>query len=212
MKILLSNKSLAGWRSVSAMTLIETLTTLWIFVMVLLGMVYVFIFGQRYDEIVNSKIGATDLARMACQKLLRDVHGCKGLLIGTNYGGSNFVATPIGNNQIGTALQLTYNSSWTTNIIEYYYDSTNQCLDRATQGVAGYTILANYITNTFRFSAENHTNGILTAITSSNVDNEPLVDVFMEFYQYQYPLTKIGSNFLFDYYKLEFMATSRNYD
>jgi hypothetical protein len=211
MRILLSNKSLAGWRSVSAMTLIETMTTLWIFVVVLLGMVYVFIFGQRYDELVNSKIGATDLARLAGQKILRDVHGCKGVQIGTNYGGTNFVPVPSGSNQIGTALQLTYNTNWTTNIIEYYYDVTNQCLDRATQGVSGFVTLANYITNTFAFTAENHTGTILTSETNMT-DNEAVIDVFMEFYQYQYPLTVIGSNYLFDYYKLEFDATSRNYD
>jgi hypothetical protein len=194
------------------MTLIETVTTVGLFALLSFGWFAVFIFGQRFDEIVNSKIGATDLARLACQKILRDVHGCKGMTVGTNYGGTNFVVVPAGNNLIGTALQLTYNTNWTTNVIIYYYDPVAQQLNRSTQGVSGYLPIANYITNTFRFTLENHTNGVLTSVTTGLLDNQPLVDVFMEFYQYQYPLTMIGSNYLFDYYKLEFTATSRNYD
>jgi hypothetical protein len=200
-----------GWRNIHAMTFIEMMTTMGLFTILLTGMFTVFIFGQRYDQFVNSKIGATDLARMACQKLLRDIHGCKGVQVGTNYGGTNFVAIANNAAQIGTAIQLSYNTNWTTNLIEYYYDPTNQCLDRCTQGVSGYVVIANFITNTFRFSELSCTNGQLSNILTT-IDNEPVVDVFMEFYQFQYPLTTIASNQIFDYYKLEFTATSRNYD
>jgi hypothetical protein len=181
--------------------------------MLLLGMIYVFIFGQRYDSIVGSKIGATDIARMARAKILEDIHGSKGMYIGTNYGGTNFVAVPVNATEIGTALELLYNTNWTTNVIVYFYDPVLQNLDRCTNGISGSNIIAYNITNTFHFSAEDNTNGVLTPVTTSLAeDNEPLIDVFMEFYQYQYPLTRIGSNQLFNYYKLEFMATSRNYD
>jgi hypothetical protein len=199
-------------RRTLAMTFVEMFVTIGIFIILLTGMFAVFIFGQRFDEIVASKIGAADVARETCQKILLDVHGCKGLLVGTNYGGTNFVATPSGTNQVGTAIRLIYSTNWTTNVIIYFYDAPSQHLCRSTQGVSGFKVVANYITNSFRFSAENHTNRVLTSVTSGMVDNEPVVDVFMEFVQYQYPLTKIGTNYMYDYYKLQFMATSRNYD
>ncbi len=207
MKLLSYRNNASGTlrRGVLAMTLVEMMTAMVIFLMMMGGMISLHIFGLRYDQMTGSKLGASDQARVSFDKLLGDVRSAKTIQIGTNYSGSNFVAVPSGAGLIGTAMRLGFAHS--TNIVVYYLDPANNRLFRSTNGVAGGDVIAAYLTNGIKFRGEDYLGNLLSAL-----DNHSVVDVKMEFYQYQYPLTKVGSNFLYDYYKLEFKASSRNYD
>ena len=57
------------------------------------------------------------------------------------------------------------------------------------------------------FRAEDHLGNTLVDGTSSYT-----IRTMMQFYQFQYPLTRVGPGYLYDYYKLEFKATRRATD
>jgi hypothetical protein len=98
----------------------------------------------------------------------------------------------------------------------YVLVSTNimaQCLTNMNVTNVG-IVLTNLITNSMVFSAVAFNAGVtnFTILT-----NDPtvystynyLVDVLLQFYQYQYPLTQVGSNNLFSYYQVELAAARR---
>ena len=67
-------------------------------------------------------------------------------------------------------------------------------------------------TNPLCFSAMN-LNGtnwsLLTNDPTTYSTHNYVVNVLLQFYQYQYPLTMVGSNYLFDYYQIELSAARR---
>ena len=196
-------------RSKLAMTLIEMMTAMAIFLVAMSGMFALHIFGLRYDQVVGSKLGASDQTRQAFNKLLNDIRASKWIRVGTNTTGNSFVAVPSGQNLIGPALQIGYATNFNyglSNVINYYF-TTDGKLRRSTNGYSGYDTLCSYITNNPVFRGEDYKGNALTAL-----DNHSVIGIKMEFYQYQYPLTKVGSNYLYDYYKLEFKASSRDYN
>jgi hypothetical protein len=203
MKIIFPNGN--ATRKSSGMTLVEMMTAMSIFIVLMAGMLAIHMFGLRYDQITGSRLGASDQARQSFDKLLGDVRAAKSIAIGTNYNATNFVAVPSGSNLVGTALKVGFSKS--TNIIIYYFDTGVNKLFRYTNGVPGYKTLAANLTNTYQFTGEDYQGNILTGL-----DNHSVVGVRMEFYEFYYPLTKVGSNYLYDYYKLEFKASSRNFD
>jgi uncharacterized membrane protein YgcG len=192
-------------RHLSAMTLVELMVCASIFVMLMGGLFAVHIFGMKYDYIATSKLGASDQARRSFNVILGDIRAAKGIGVGTNYSGNIFSNVPQGSNYIGTAIQLSFTRS--TNVVVYYFDRTNNWLCKRTNGYSGFDIMASEMTNTFIFKGEDYLGNPVTYL-----DNHCVINISMEFYQYQYPLVTIGSNQLYDYYKLEFKAASRNFD
>ncbi len=208
MKIFLKSNP-PGYRRMLAMTLIEMMTALAIFLMALTGMFALHIFGLRYDQIIGSKLGAGDQSRQAFDKLLNDIRASQLLSIGTNYGGSNFVAVPNGQSLVGPAIQISFDTNFgynLTNIVNYYFDSTGR-LYRSTNGYANYKTMVSGLTNNPVFRGEDYQGNLLTTL-----DNHSVIGVTMQFYQYWYPETKVGSNYLFDFYQLSFKACSRDYN
>jgi hypothetical protein len=47
-------------------------------------------------------------------------------------------------------------------------------------------------------------------VDPTNYNYNYVVNILMQFYQYQYPLTSVGSNYLYDYYQLTYSATRRS--
>ncbi len=116
--------------------------------------------------------------------------------------------------QQGNALQL-FLSTDTNQYIVYYFDTNSDQLRRWHSGVSGYTTIAqnltNYMaplqTNGMYFRGENYKGQTITDLSFSYV-----IHVVLGFYQYQYPLTKVGGTtnsptYLYDLYKLEFKVT-----
>ena len=100
--------------------------------------------------------------------------------------------------------------------IIYYFD-TNACqLCRASNGVAQVQIIAQNLTNSGTLG-----NGVTTTNNSmtfqaEKFDGTPALDwqykymivTTMEFCQYQYPLTRVGAGYYYNYYRIQLKAAS----
>jgi prepilin-type N-terminal cleavage/methylation domain-containing protein len=104
-------------------------------------------------------------------------------------------------------------------VLSNYVVSTNvmaTCLTNMIITNVGGLLSTNLITNSMIFSAlafnQPTTNFVLLTNTPGVYSTyNYLVDVLLQFYQYQYPLTKVGSgsNYLFNYYQVELAAARR---
>ena len=112
--------------------------------------------------------------------------------------------TPIANGtaQQGTALLI--NRTTDTNFyILYYFDTAHNELRRRQSGGGHAVLIAANLTNTMFFRAENYRGDEQADLTHKGV-----INVVMQFCQYQYPLTRVGPGYYFDYYKIQFKLTS----
>jgi hypothetical protein len=108
-------------RRAAATTLPEMMVTLGVFTLVVTGLVSLNMFGLRQDELMNSKLGASDQARVSFDLILNEIRSGKNVEIG--FGSpTNFV--PITNGpQMGDALHIIPSTNTNCNI--YYYYRTN---------------------------------------------------------------------------------------
>ncbi len=195
--------------SQSGMTLVETLLASSVFSLILIGMVYTIIFCLRFDELASSKMGASESARRDFDLLTQDIRAAKLWRIGSG-SGSSFNAISNTLQQIGNAIQISYTSD-TNSWVRYYFD-TNACqLCRLTNGMGTPKIIAQNLTNasgqSMTFHAENY--------MGSNVFDlqyKYVIVANLEFAQYQYPLTKVGPGYYYDYYRMQFRVTSHNFN
>lgn len=184
----------------AGLTLPEMMVATAVFGFVIMGFIYCQLFGMRQDQLVNSKIGASEQARLSFNDLANDIRAAKIWAIG-NGNLTSFSPIPNGTNQQGTAIRLSMTTD--TNQFWLYYFDTNACkLFRAHSGSASTRMLAQYLTNTMYFQAQRPNGVIQTDLTHKGV-----IDVVMQFCQYQYPITRIGPGYYYDYYKLELKVT-----
>jgi prepilin-type N-terminal cleavage/methylation domain-containing protein len=183
-----------------ALTLVEMLVTMSIFGIVVLGMVQLHLFGLSQNQIVESKLGASDQSRMAFGQMLNDVRSAKLWRVG-NVVGTNFVPIAAGTPQRGTAL-LIYQTTNTVPFIQYHFETNNGARLLRTSSLVGTTLVVNDLTNTMFFQAEDH-----RGIVKTDISYRYAIRILMEFYQYRYPKTTIGQGYLYDYYKMEFKVT-----
>ena len=188
-----------------ALTLVELMVTSAIFCVAMTACLYVHLFGLREDELVESKLGASDQARKGFNKITGDIRAAKVWQVG-NYSGSTFTAIGYGTNQQGNALQLSFTNNFNSNI-QYFFTTTvagdNQ-LWRIHTGDSASTVIASNLTGTLNFTAENQTGTVQTDLKWRYV-----IHFILQFQQYQYPLTTVGTNSLYDFYKMEFRVTPR---
>lgn len=192
-------------RKQRAMTLVEMMITMMIFGFVTVGLLQFHLFGLRQDQLVQSKLGASDQSRGAFGKLTSEIRSAKILRVGDG-SDSAFTPIPFGTNQQGTALQISFTTD-TNSYVRYCFETNSSELRRYQSGITGYTRIAQFLTNTMFFRAEDHLGNTLVDGTSSYT-----IRTMMQFYQFQYPLTRVGPGYLYDYYKLEFKATRRATD
>jgi len=196
------NPGNAAWpaRRLAGFTLPEMMVASAIFSLTVVGFVCCQLFGMRQDQWVNSKIGASDLARLSFDDMANRVRAAKIWQVG-NGNLASFTGLPLGTNQRGNALKV----SMTTDTNQYYlyYFDTNACkLYRGHSGATTTNCIAQYLTNTMYFQAQNYHGDNQTDLTHKGV-----IDVVMQFCQYQYPITQVGPGCLYDYYKLEMRLT-----
>jgi hypothetical protein len=191
----------------SGYTLLEVMFACTIFTMMFAALFTAQMVGMRLGELVDSKSGASDDSRFALQKLAVDIRSAKMWQIGS-LSGTNFIASTNGPLQ-GPALQLCQFSVGTQYTIYYFTNAGNSdgmLMSTSTTNWNPVVICSNLI-NTLYFTAENYggvpqTNSITSVNTYKNI-----IHVDLQFCQFQYPLTEVGTNGLYDYYKLEFRAT-----
>lgn len=193
------NYSAIGGRR-RAFTIIELMVAMTIFSLTVVALISAHLFGLRQDQLVNSKLGASDESRKSFNQLTADIRSAKIWRVGTG-SDTSFTPTPNGDLQQGNALHLNLTTD-TNKFIRYYFDSASGTLRRVQNGVSGHTVAAHYLTNSMFFQAEDYLGNVKTDLSYKYV-----VRVVMEFYQYQYPLTKVGPGYYYDRYKMEFKIT-----
>jgi len=187
-------------RRALGMTLAELMVASAVFGMSVIGLVYTHLFALRQDELVNSKLGASEESRMAFDKLTDEIRSASMWMLG-NGSDTTFTAIPNGTTQQGGALQL-YPTTDTNSYVRYFFDTNNFRLCRAEGGVNGYDVIAENLTNTMYFRAEDYAGNVKTDLSYKYV-----IAVKVEFAQFQYPLTHVGNGYYYDYYKMEFKVT-----
>lgn len=183
-----------------ALTLVEMMVTMGVFSLMVMGLISAHIFGLKQDQLVQSKIGASEQSRRGFDMLAQDVRGAKKWSVGN---GTRTSFTPIADDspQQGTALQLNLTTD-TNTYIRYYFEANKTRLCRVRSGESGYKVIAQDLTNTMYFTAENYLGATQTTRTY-----KALVRVQLQFRQYQYPLTKVGPGYYYDSYSLQFRLT-----
>lgn len=184
-----------------AFTLVETMVTMSLFSLVVIAFVYAHMFGLKQDQLVQSKLGASDQSRRGFDLLANDVRAAKiwGICNGDQ---SGYTDIDNGTAQQGNALHVSLTTNTSVYIL-YYFDATGGALYRMhSPANSPTTVIAKNLTNVMYFRAENHRGDIQTNLTHKGV-----INVRLEYCQYQYPLTLVGTGYYYDYYKMEFRLT-----
>ena len=182
------------------LTLVEMMITMSIFGLVVAGFISLQLFGLRQSQLVESKLGASDQSRVLLEKMGSEIRSAKTWYVGS-MSGTTFTPVTDGQPQIGTALRV-FNSSNTNAWITYYFNTGAGTLLRAQSGVAGVRTVAEDLTNSMTFQAEN-----FQGVVQTNRAWRNCIRVILEFAQFQYPLTKVGPGYLYDYYKIEYKVS-----
>lgn len=191
------------------LSLVELMVTMAIFSLVVLALVYTQMFCLRYNELCNSKLGASDSARRGFDQLTADIRSAKQWYIGR---GDESTFTPCGNgtNQIGNALQLCA-TVHTNSYIRYYFDTNAARLYRVESGSTNAEFVVGSLTNAsgqgMTFEAQRYDGQRLQDLQFKYV-----IVTTLEFCQYQYPLTRVGPGYHYDYYRIQFKTASHNFN
>ena len=207
-------------RRAQAFTLAEMMVAVFISVFMVLGIIYTWMFCLRFDEVVCSKLGASDKSRIGFDQLTSDIRSSKWWKIGSGANnGTTLTFAACGNatNQVGNAIQLSLSSDTNSTAYVIYCFDTNACsLYRQTNGVQTIQIIAQNLTNSgilgngltntsMTFHAEQY-NGAF----AQDWQYKYTIVTTMEFCQYQYPLTKVGPGYYYDYYRIQLKAASHS--
>ncbi|EEF57518.1 PilW family protein [Pedosphaera parvula] len=194
-----------------AFTLAEMMVTAAVFMLLMGGLIYCYIFGLRLQQITRVKLGASDDARNALNHLIGEIRSATWIKIGqgdiTNF-------TEVGTNslQLGNAIQV-YPTNDTSIWIRYFYQDSANASNYTKLLRTSYTNNGNYtlvlahavITNTVPiFTAEDSWGNV-----HSNSSNNQVIGMTLQFSQLEYPLVNIGPTNYYDSYQLHTRITRR---
>lgn len=190
------------FRRALAFTTAEIVVVMAIFTLLVICLVNSQLFGLKMYEISQTKLAATADGRKALNNVRERIRQGKIVFIGN---GDNLSFSNITDNfpQIGNAVQI----HATTNLSEFtrfYLDPADNNLKSVTANGQQPTVVARFITNQIVFQAEDFRGNILT-----NDDNNRVIRMTLEFYQWEYPVATIGEGGMYDYYRLQTRVTRR---
>ena len=188
------------WRS--AFTLTEVLIATALCSLVMVGVVYTHVFGLKMATLTNSKLSATHEARGALNRVRDEIRAGKLLYVG-NGDAVTFTHITPDNAQEGNALQI-YPTVDTNNYVRYYLDPADQSLKRMAVGNSQIEEVARYLTNQMVFRAEDHLGNVLT-----NDQNNRVIRMTLDFFQWEFPVTRVGEGGYYDSYRLQTKITRR---
>jgi hypothetical protein len=194
-----------------ASTLIEAVFATSILVMVVMALMSAHLIGLREDQLVESKSGASDTSRRLLNQLPVDIRSAKMWFLGTVSGNTFAINT---NASSGTAIELCETTNGSTAIV-YYFDLSNasnsdahllRTVSTNWNPVIVASNLVNWLGNGFGFYLEDY-NGNPTTNDMNSTSYKRIIHLNLQFCQFQYPLTPVGTNGLYNYYKMEFRVT-----
>ncbi len=186
----------------SAFTLAEIMTAMGLFSLVVIGMVYTQLFGMRMFNITSTRLSAGDCARKVLNHVRDDVRSGKVLAVG-NGDSTHFTNIAFDGLRQGNALQI-HPTTDTNVFIRYYLDTAAQRLMRVASGGGQAELIAPYLTNRIPFFAEDYSGHTLT-----NDQNNRVIRMSLDFYQWEFPVAQVGRGAYYDYYHLQTRMTRR---
>jgi hypothetical protein len=193
--------------------------TVGVFLFIFTGvMVAVQIFGLRIYTLAATKLVATAGGRKALNQIRDQIREGKMVYVGncSSPSYSSFALIGTTNSQQGNALIVypTTNTAWCS---IFYLDTsttTNRLLQfNVSNSATTYTnTLAVYLTNQIVFDARDWRNNIVT--NDQSLDNRLLIEVTMQFSQWEYPVAfvgGVGAN-AYDYYQLRTRVFRREWN
>ncbi len=219
MKLLWHNQRANGralTRRQGGMTLVEVMIATTLMVTIVIGgLLSVNYLGMQEDQLIESMAGANDTSREAVNTLLQDIRLAKGYNIG-NYASATFTALTNEVRQVGNSVILypvvnsTNQAVDTSQSIVYYFDTSDSVNNDArlwrSSSVAGSTepatTIASNLINTLQFDSEDYTGNVQT-----NRSYKGVIHTTLQFCEFQYPLTKVGTNQIYQHYQIDCRAT-----
>jgi type II secretory pathway pseudopilin PulG len=203
-------------RRKAAFTLVEMMVGTGIFLGIFIGvMVGLQIFGLRVYTLAATKLSATADARQALNALRNQIRSAMLVYVGAYSTTGGFSRIANGLPQTGNALELYFGTNdmtlntisvLSTNPVIYYQNSSSatNALFSVSNNVV--SLLANYVTNYDVFTTEDYQTNVLTVY-----DNNPVIRVTLQFYQWEYPLGVVGTNGVnaYNFYRLQTRISPR---
>lgn len=186
----------------SAFTLAEIMTAMGLFSLVMIGVVYSHLFGMRMFNITATRLSASDDSRRVLNSVRDEVRSGKLLYVG-NGSSTGFTHIALNSLHRGNALQI-HPTTDTNVFIRYYLDTASQSLKRMTSSNSQVRVLAPYLTNQIAFIAEDFAGNTLT-----NDQNNRVIKMVLDFYQWEFPVARVGGGAFYDYYHLQTRITRR---
>jgi len=206
-------------RKVRGFTLAEMIITVGVFLFIFTGIwLSVQVFGLRISTLAATKLVATTGGRQALNQIRSQIRDAKMVYVGNCSSAIASSFNLITNApQQGNAL-IIYPSTNLTYFTIFYLDtstSTNNLVqfNVTNSTTVNYTTtLASYLTNQIVFDARNWQNQIVT--NEQSLDNRVLIEVTMQFSQWEYPVAYVGGVGLnmYDYYQLRTRVFRRTWN
>jgi Prokaryotic N-terminal methylation motif len=143
-----------------AFTLVEILIAMGVMSLLVIGLVSTNILGMITYQNAQNTLTATDGPRIALAKFTDDVRNAQSVLVGSLTNGV-FAGVVSGESQTGSALMI-YPTTNTTAYVIYYFNAPDQTFRRTTSAANSTQILAESVTNTIVFTAEDCLGNVLT--------------------------------------------------
>lgn len=185
-----------------AFTLTEFMVAMCVFALVIFAVIISQMFGLKMFSMTQSKLTAANGARVVLNRIRDEIRSGKTMVVGN--GSSNSFSTILSNApHMGNALQI-YPTTATNTFVRYYLDPSDQKLKRKASSSGQPEVLASYITNQIVFRAEDYAGNVLT-----NEQNNRVIKMTLQFYQWEFPIMVAGQGGYYDYYKLQTRMTRR---
>jgi len=184
-----------------AFTLTEIMTSMAIFSLVILGVLYSHLFGLRLFNISATRLSASQSSRTALDRVCDDIRSGKLLYIG-NGSSSGFTNVTLNNPRLGNSLEI-FSSASTNIFVRYFMDPGAKALKRFDSSSGSVQVIAPFITNQIVFTAEDYAGNALT-----NDQNNRIIRMDLEFYQWEFPVAQVGA--YYNSYHLQTRISRRN--
>lgn len=184
----ISEPGFSAWRGRLAFTITETLVAGSVFLLAVGGVLIANTFGMRIVGITQPKLAASGEVRNSMAELISDIRSAKFVHIG-NGNSSGFTNVAVGNPKQGNAIQL-YTTADTNIFVRFYRSVADKKLKRMTNTATNATIVANAISNSIVFRAEDFSGNILT----TNNQNNMVIAIALQYYELNGSGTLVGPN------------------
>lgn len=162
-------------RASAGFTLPEALIATTVFTLLVLGVVGANIFGLKLNQMGQTKLIATDSAREVVSKMTDELRNCESAVVG-NVSNGLFVAHVAGEVQSGNGLMI-YATTNTNSYVLYFLNSTNQTFIRYTTDTQISSVVAQNVTNSVIFQAQDYLGNVLT-----NEQDNHVINCVLQFY------------------------------